>query len=507
MILRYADYEKDAIFDADVVIIGTGAGGAAAGAELAEAGFDVVLLEEGGYHPTSSFSPYAAESVPRLYRDASSTIIFGRPQIPYVEGRCVGGSTVLNGGMTWRTPEPVLAQWEEMTGAPELGAKRMESLFARVESRVHASPQLECSVGDDNRIMSEGARKLGWRYDVNRRNQEACVGSNNCIFGCPTGAKQSTLVSYMPAAFKAGARCLTEVRADRLLIEDGRCVGVAGRAIDPRTRRATRQVIVRARAVIVAAGAVQTPYLLLKHGLGRPSRELGKNFLCHPNAKVLAVYPFDVRGWQGVSQWSQIREFRDDGIILAENMIPPSPLAAHIPYVHGEAWELMRRYNQMVVSGVLVEDSNAGTVSRGLFGAPIAKYDITALDHRRFIRGVKLLSELHFSMGAEYVMLPFAHIDRATSMDEVRKIDEINAPIETLDLFTVHLMGTARMGSQRDRSVVSIDGEVWDLPGCYVADASLFPTAIGVNPQITIMALATHVASRIAEALGKARAA
>ena len=500
-ILRHADYASGGTFDADVIVVGTGAGGAAAGAELAEAGFDVILVEEGSYHPTSSFSPYAAESVPRLYRDASSTVIFGRPQIPYVEGRCVGGSTVLNGGMTWRTPEPVLEEWETMTRAPELGAKQMERFFARVEARVHAGPQNDVSVGDDNRIMAEGARKLGWRYEVNRRNQESCVGANSCIFGCPTGAKQSTLVSYMPGAMAAGARCLTELRVDRLLIEEGRCVGVVGKAIDPRTRRSTGEVTLRARAVIVAAGAVQTPYLLLKHGLGRPSRQLGKNFLCHPHAKVLAVYPYEVRGWQGVSQWAQVREFRDDGIVLAENMIPPSPLAAHIPYVGGEAWELMKRYNQMVVSGVLVEDSTTGSVSRGMFGVAVARYDVTALDHRRFIRGVKLLSELHFSMGAEFVMLPFAHIDRASSMDEVRKIDEITAPIETLDLFTVHLMGTARMGSRKDESVVSLDGEVWDLPGCFVADASLFPTAIGVNPQITIMALASHVAERVGERL------
>src|SRR5205823_751179 len=123
-----------------------------------------------------------------------------------------------------------------------------------------------------------------WRYEVNRRNQVACVGANICVFGCPTGAKQSTLVSYIPRALAAAARCLTEVRVDRLLIEGGRCVGVAGMAVNPRTRNRDRAIEVRARAVIVAAGAIQTPYLLRRHGLGRPSRRLGKNLLCHPNA-------------------------------------------------------------------------------------------------------------------------------------------------------------------------------------------------------------------------------
>lgn len=503
MILDHRDYGRGGAFEADVVVVGTGAGGAAAGAELAEAGYDVLFVEEGGYHPTASFTPYATESVPRLYRDASATIILGNPPIPYVEGRCVGGSTVLNGGMTWRPPESVLSDWQRITGSADMGARGLEPLFERVEDRIRARHQLDLSVGTDNRMMAEAARKKGWKVEVNRRNQEACVGSNSCVFGCPTGAKQSTLVSYLPRAFARGARCLTEVRVERLWVEGGRCVGVRGRAIDPRTRRMGPEVRVRARATVVAAGAVQTPYLLLAHRLGRPSGQLGRNFLCHPNAKVLGLYPFDVNAWQGVSQWSQIREFRDDGINMAENMVPPGALAAHLPRSGRGAWEIMRRYNQVMATGVLVEDSSTGVVSRGALGMAMPRYDITALDHRRFLKGVRLLAELHFEMGAESVMLPFAHFDMARSPDELRRIDERSMPRESLELFTVHLMGTARMGARPEDSVVDLGGQVWDLPGCHVADASLFPTAIGVNPQVAIMALATRVAHRLAEGLGR----
>jgi choline dehydrogenase-like flavoprotein len=506
VILRHADYGREQVFDADVVVVGTGAGGAVAGAELAEAGLDVVFVEEGAYHSTSSFSPFATDAIPRLYRDGSSTMIFGRPNIPYLEGRCVGGSTVVNGGMTYRAPEHVLARWAKVSESSELGPKAMEPLFARVESRIHASPQLPVSVGDDNRLMVEGAKKLGWRFEMNRRNQERCVGANNCIFGCPTGAKQSTLLSYVPRALAAGARCLTDLRVDRLAIRGGRCVGVVGRAIDPRSRQGDVEVTIRARATVVAAGAVQTPLLLLRHRLGRPSRRLGANFLCHPNAKVLAVYPFDVRGWQGVNQWSQVRQFEDDGILLAENMIPPGALAAHITPIGKEAWDLMRRYNQMVATGVLVEDSTSGRVSRA-FGVPLPRYSITAQDHRRFIKGALALAELHFAMGAEYCMMPFLHRPFARSMDDLRGIDERSVPIDTLELFTVHLMGTAAMGSRPDRSVVDPSGQVWDLPGCYVADASLFPSAIGVNPQVTVMALATLVAMRMQDGVRRRRVA
>lgn len=506
MILRFKDYEQQRQLQADVVVVGTGAGGGVCGTELALAGLDVVFVEEGSHFPTESFSPYATESVPRLYRDASSTVLFGKPDIPYLEGRCVGGSTVINGGMTWRAPEKVLSQWGKDTDGG-LGPERLEPHFQRVEAQIHAKPQHATSVGDAGRILCEGAKKLGWRFELNRRNQEACVGSNNCVFGCPTGAKQSTLVSYLPRAFQAGARCLTELRVERLLIERGRAVGVVGRAVDPRTRQLTHEVTVRARAVVVAAGAVQTPYLLLRHGLGRPSGLLGKNLSCHPNVKLLAVYPFDVRAWQGVNQYGQVREFHDEGIVMADNHVAPGAMAALIPRVGRGAWELMKRYNQIVATGVLVEDSSTGTVSRSPLGMAWPRYDITAYDHQRFVRGAKLLAELHFAMGAEYVTLPFLTHPIVRSMDEVRRISVENSPLNTLELLTVHIMGTAAMGCYPGGSVTNLDGELWDLPGCYVADASLFPTPIGVNPQVTIMALATHVAERLAERTLAAKAA
>ena len=496
-VLSHRDYQANEKLSADVVVVGTGSGGAAAGAELAASGKEVLFIEEGAYHPTSSFNPYFTETLPRLYRDAAATVIMGRPPIPYVEGRCVGGSTVINGGMCWRTPERVLAEWERLTGQPELGPKGMEALFEEVEDRLHVETRHPISIGEDNRIMEEGARKLGWEYKRNHRNQNLCVGTNQCGLGCPTGAKQSTLVSYMPRAFEAGARCATEVRVRELWIENGRCVGIKGKAINPRTRRADKDVQVRAKAVVVSCGAVQTPYLLLRNRLGRPSRQLGRNFLCHPNAKVLAVYPFELRGWQGVSQGGQIREWHEEGIVLAENMVPPGTAATQIPFLGTEAFDFMKDYNRMAMTGVLVEDSRPGTVKRTPFGVPYAKYDITQYDHRRFVEGVRRLSTLHFEMGASLVVLPFSNFHIARNVDEVERAIRLQRSVTTLELFTVHLMGTCRMGAHAERSVVDLNGQVWDLPGCYVADASLFPTAIGVNPQVTISALATRVARRL----------
>jgi len=169
-ILSWTDYASERVFSADVVVIGTGAGGAVVGTELAESGRDVIFVEEGSYLPTTSFNPYTTESIPRLYRDAAATVILGTPPIPYVEGRSVGGSTVINGGMAYRAPERVLEEWQELTGSAELGPRGLDPYFERVESHVHAAEQSDFSVGEDSRLMSEGAKKMGWRTTTNRRN-------------------------------------------------------------------------------------------------------------------------------------------------------------------------------------------------------------------------------------------------------------------------------------------------------------------------------------------------
>src|SRR5690606_30136228 len=289
------------------------------------------------------------------------------------------------------------AEWARW-GLTGLGPDALDSIYGSVERVVSAAPQMELSVGEDNRLMTEGARRKGWRYTVNQRNQEACVGANNCVLGCPTGAKQSTLVSYMPRALAAGAHCLTEVRVESLIVEGGRCVGVRGRATNPVTRKADRTIEVRGRAVVLACGAIQTPFLLQGQRETRRAKCLGRNLTVHPNAKVIALYPFDVEAWKGVSQNTQIKEFEDEGLVFAENFVPPSVLAAHVPVLGDELWHIMRNYNRLVVSGVLMEDSTTGSVRRR-FGVPYAQYEVTDDDHRRMLRGVELLASLHFEVG------------------------------------------------------------------------------------------------------------
>lgn len=479
----------------DVVVIGSGAGGAVVAAELAEGGLDVIVLEEGGHHRTETFGPDAGAAVRRLYRDGGAQMALGSPPITFAEGRCVGGSTVVNGGMTWRTPDKILERWRREDQVA--GTGDMERYFERVERFISAGHQDPWTVGRDNELLREGAERKGWAVIPNIRNQLHCAGTNNCAFGCPTGAKRSTLVSYVPRAQAFGARVLADCKVDRVLLEGKRAVGVAGRALGPDGRPGPR-VVVRARGVVVAAGAVQTPALLLRSGVRSPSGAIGHGLTLHPNAKVTAIFDEPVEGWKGVHQAYQVREFQDEGYLMAAVNIPPSMLAMTLPHWGPALREVMAAYDRAVIAGILVEDTTTGRV-RQVGGRPLVTYALSDLDLQRLVRGTSLLCELLFEAGARRIVLPFEGVADLHGPDEVRRLFARPIPREAMEVVTVHVMGTARMGEDRRRHVCDSFGKVHDADGLWVSDASLFPSPIGVNPMETIMALATRNAERLLE--------
>ncbi len=473
---------------ADVVVVGSGAGGGVVAAELAEAGVDVVVVEEGGWAGTEDFGPDAGRALRGLYRDAGMRMALGVPPVLFSEGRCVGGSTVINGGMTWRTPERILDGWALDDGVEHIRAKDMERWFERVERRVSAGRQADWSIGRDNQLLAEGAAKLGWHTVKNIRNQLHCAGSNNCAFGCPTGAKRSVILSYLPRALAFGARVLAGARVDRVLFDGRRATGVEG----PGFR-------VRANRTVVCGGAVQTPALLQTSGVRSRSGNLGRRLSLHPNIKLVALMREPVRGWQGVHQAFQVEEHGDsEGLRLAAVNVPPSLTAMTLPMYGSELARVMGRYDHMVVAGMLMEDSVYGRV-RAVGGTPVTTYQVTDDDGRRLVRGASLLAELLFEVGAEEIILPFEGVPSLKSVDDARALTDQTVALSKMELVTVHIMGTAAMGSDPTRHVCDSYGGVYDADSLFVADASLFPGPIGINPMETIMALATRVASRLIE--------
>lgn len=490
------DIRGDTALDCDVAIVGSGAGGAACAAELAEGGLDVIVLEEGRYHHTRDFTAQAAAMIRMLYRDGGGTMALGRPPVLYQEGRAVGGSTVINGGMSWRTPDKILHRWALEHGLSGLRASAMEPYFERVERRIHVSHQDPESIGRDNHLLAEGARAMGWKVIPNLRNQVHCAGSNNCGFGCPTGAKQSALVTYIPRALRFGARVYSDVRIDRITYRGKRATGVIGRVVD-RHRRPGQRVSVRAKLVISACGAIHTPALLRRSGLRSPSRRIGHNLSLHPNCKLIAIFDDDVRGWEGVHQAFQVREFQDEGFLFAAVNVPPS-LVAMTSAPYGRALgRIMRDYRRMVIAGMLVEDTTTGRVRVLPTGRPVTTYQLSDFDADKLKRGTALLSELLFAAGARRIILPFAGVDDLCGPDDIRRIFTRTIKKSSMEVLTVHMMGTAAMGADRARSVVDEFGQVHDADRLLVCDASLFPSPIGVNPMLTIQALATRNAAYI----------
>lgn len=489
------DIHGDTVLDCDVVIVGSGAGGAPVAAELAEAGFDVIVVEEGSYYQTRDFTANTSQMVRQLYRDGGATMAIGNPPIMFQEGRAVGGSTVINGGMSWRTPEDVLERWHKEDGLDVL-PKDLEPYFERVEKRMHVAPMDEDAIGRDNWLLKKGADAKGWEIIGNLRNQAHCVGSNRCAFGCPTGAKQSSLVSYIPRALHYGARVYANVRVEQITMRGKRATGVVGRVSLPHGGRGP-SVAIRAKLVVAACGAIHTPALLARTGLRSQSGQLGGNLSLHPNVKCVAIFDEDVTGWKGAHQAFQVREFAREGIgTFAAINLPPSVLAMSFPHRGAQLGTLMDQYNHMVLAGMLIEDSTTGRV-RTINGTPQAFYQLNQRDTQVMQRGLSLLSELLFAAGAKRIMLPFHNAQELTNADQARKLLKQPIPPSSWEVVTVHMMGTARMGTDRTKAVTDQFGFMHDVDRLLIADASLFPTPIRVNPMETIMALATRAAGHV----------
>jgi choline dehydrogenase-like flavoprotein len=484
------DLHGDTVLDCDVVVVGSGAGGAPVAAELAEAGYDVIVIEEGSYYATRDFTADASAMIRQLYRDGGATVALGNPTILLQEGRAVGGSTVINGGMSWRTPDDIVARWRDEAGV-DISPAELEPYFERVERRVHVAPMDEEAIGRDNWLLKRGADAKGWKIVGNLRNQVHCVGSNRCAFGCPTGAKQSALVTYLPRALHYGARVYADVRVDRITMHGKRATGVRG------TSTNGDDVVVRAKLVVAACGAIHTPALLSRSGLKARSGMVGRNLSLHPNIKVVAIFDEDVTSWQGAHQAFQVREFADQGLgcFAAINM-PPSILAMSFPQRGAALGDLMAAYNHMVLAGLSCEDTSTGRV-RTIGGRPQPFYQLAQRDAANMQRGLVLLSELLFAAGARRVLLPFRATRELHGPDDARRL--LDEPIRPSDweVVTVHMMGTARMGGDRTAAVTDSFGFVHDVDRLLIADASVFPTACRVNPMETIMALATRSAGHV----------
>ncbi len=483
--------------DCDVAIIGSGAGGAVAAAVLAEAGLDVLVLEAGPYMDRHSYPDEPLAALSALYRDGGLTIAEGLPAIPTPVGRAVGGTTVINSGTCFRAPEDLLERWRLDHGIEWAGELAGE--YEAAERMLDVAAVDPERMGRNGQLLREGAQALGVSHHPLQRNAGSCIDCSACPFGCTLDAKRAMHVSYLPRAVAAGARVRAGVEATRVTFEHNRAVGVecVSGVADARQRH-ERPFTVRARkAVIVAGGAFGTPELLLRSGVRSPSGELGRNLRIHPACWVGARFDEEVRGWDGVMQSYAVDEWSRLGVMLEATF---TPLAFGGHWMIGIGEEHQRRladYKHIASTGVHLSDTSSGRVRLARDGSLKVTYRLGNEDRRKLAFGIARAAELYYAAGAREIYPQIAGVATLTRAD-VASLEAKTPSARRLRLEAFHPLGTARMDRDPARGVTGADGSVHGYRALYVADAGLFCGSIGVNPMMTVIAIAAQVARGLA---------
>ncbi len=498
---------KDSTLEADVVVIGSGAGGGVVAGELAMAGKSVIVLEKGGYHNEATFTLQEAQAMPELYLKRG-TLTSKDLGVIVLAGSALGGGTTVNWMTSFRTPDYILEEWANLSGVKDLMGSRLQDSFTAVEQRIHVNTE-NSAHNTQNQLLVDGCTALGYHSETIRRNAIDCQQRcGTCGFGCRYGAKQSTMKTYLQDAFDHGARIIVQCNADKVLIEKGQAVGVQATVTNTATGK-THQVTIHAKTVVVSAGAINSPALLLRSGV--ENMHIGHHLKFHPTTTIAGVYPEKVYGWQGVMQSAYSDQFSHlEGNFGYKLEVPP----AH-PGLLGLAtpWYSAREYREQMLAAphiatfiILTRDKGEGRITVDTYGEPVIDYVVSVYDRNHLLHGLRQATRAHFAAGATEVL---SLHNRRTKLEKPasgpvseqqfrafdRQLERHGMGVNRIMSFSAHQMGTCRMGSDAKKSVTDGNGQVHDVKGLFVCDGSLFPAASGVNPMLSIMGLA-HMASQ-----------
>lgn len=506
MILGAADLGADRDEEADVCVIGSGAGGAVLAAGLAERGLRVVVLEEGGHHTARDFRRVdEAWSLPWLYQERG-TRATADLAITILQGRSVGGGTTVNWTTCFRTPERILDHWRRVHGST-LTAEALAPHFSAVEARLGIAPWEEVAPNANNATLARGAAALGMEWHRTRRNVRGCQSSGLCGYGCPFDAKQAMGITYVADAVAAGALVFANTRARRLRLEGGRVAAVEADVVEPaRDRPAGARITVRARTVALCGGAINSPALLLRSGLDRGP--VGRRTFLHPVVSCIGRYPEPIEGWRGAPQsvysHHPIAGGPDTpGYFLEAAPVQPMLAAVSAPFVGPELVETLRELPHvssliaLAVDGLLPGD-DGGTVSLRSDGRVRVDYPVAEPLRRAFRSAHEALVRVHLAAGAEEVLTLHARPLRLRSEADLARLDERAYGALEHAIFTAHQMGGCAMGPDPATSVVDPELRHHDVPNLFVVDGSVLPTALGVNPSETIYGLAHRARDAVA---------
>ena len=501
--LEPLDIRSDETLSCDVVVVGSGAGGGCVAARLAQAGLDVIVLEKGGYHSESDFHHREGDAMRELYL-YGSTLTTTDLGVLVIAGSTLGGGTVVNYATSFKTPAHVLKQWHETSGIDAFDSGEFEEHLDAVAERTGVNTD-SSAAGRRDEIVEQGLKKLGWHVDMMPRAVRGCTqdeACGYCGFGCRVGAKQSTTRVYLQDAFEAGARLVVDAEVKKVIINDGIARGVEGRV-------GSHRLVVNARTVVAACGAIETPALLLRSGL---RGQVGRNLHLHPGTGAWGIFDEEVRVWEGTLQARYSNEFRhrDGGWGPIFETVPLHPGA----WAMAMSWRsarhqraVMDQYRNVGFCAALSRDASAGRVKIGRDGQPRIDYKLTTDDERRIAEGVAQTARIIEAAGARKIYsfhkespsyvpgLPGAY----ESWVETTTRRGYGGGAATLASY--HQMGSCRMGTDPSTSAINSDNETHEVLNLFVADASAFPTASGVNPMLTVYGVAHRAAGKILEKL------
>lgn len=494
----------------DVVIIGSGAGGGTSALKLAEAGLKVAIIEKGPYFDSSHFNMREDQAYLNLYKNIASGKTKDK-NIQILQGRCVGGGTTVNWTASFRTPDQTLAYWQERFGLEQWQSDKLTPWFEAAEKH-YSIAKWQGPHNPNNQHLKRGADKLGWHAEELARNVKNCAQLGYCGTGCPIDAKQSTLVASIPQALAKGATLVSEAEAWKIHTKNDSAQFLELRALKAnRIDAQNKRIRLYAKQFILAGGAINSPGLMLRSEFPDPNNTIGKRTFLHPVVISAAIFDEPINAYRGVPQSMYSDEFlwkfgvhsRQHGFKIETPPVHPVLTATTIKSYGKTHYDLMQNFDHLQVQIALMrdgfhEDDQGGTVSLDQYQQPVLDYPVTSRLVESGFVALDAMAQMQYAAGARQVLPVHMHSTPQSNYEQFKKhLSGLSSSPGAFQLVSAHQMGGCGMGKDERDSVVDSNGRFHHLDNVFVFDGSAFPSSLGVNPQVSIYALAMRQCTKL----------